>query len=318
MWIFYSVVCELSLVLLGLYFWVDKKRNKYLLGIYISVFVCNLGYLFLSFSKSLAFALVCNGIAYIANVCLPFFMLMLVLRVCNIKIPRPLQYSLIGLIIVMSFIVTSGGYLPIYYKSVSLQITGAGSSLIKEYGILHNLYYIYLLGYLISIVIIIIYSIVKKKSNYKIQAVFLSIIVFGNVLLWVVEQFIDHKFEFLSLSYIINGFLLLMFYGLHQEYIRRVEEVKKQEGVDLSVIDFDYKFSQGEVAIIFDKWDKVKLLTKREREILKYMLLGEKRKDIAVMLYISDSTVKNTITSILSKLQTKNREELYKTAKKII
>lgn len=64
--------------------------------------------------------------------------------------------------------------------------------------------------------------------------------------------------------------------------------------------------------------EKINNLTKREREVLKHILLGEKRKDIAVKLYISDSTVKNIITNILSKLEVDNREELYKIAKKII
>ena len=48
------------------------------------------------------------------------------------------------------------------------------------------------------------------------------------------------------------------------------------------------------------------------------MLLGEKRKDISVNLYISDSTVKNIITNILSKLEVDNREELCKIVKKIV
>lgn len=318
--IFYGVACLLSLILLGVYFIVDKKRNKYLLGVFIAVSVCNVGYFILSLSKNLPLALVGNAVAYIANIFLPFFMLMLLLRVSNIKCRKSLKYCLLGLGIVMAFITTSGGYLPIYYKSVTLEIVGGGSRLIKEYGILHNLYFVYLFGYLASIISIIIYSLVKKKLNSKLQATFLLVIVFGNILLWLIEQFIDHKFEFLCLSYIINGFLLLIFYGLHQEYERHVEEGKEKEAklANLSIIDFDYKFSIEEVAIIFEKWEKVNALTKREREVLKYMLLGEKRKDIAVILYISDSTVKNTITSILSKLETKNREELYKTAKNFI
>ena len=89
-------------------------------------------------------------------------------------------------------------------------------------------------------------------------------------------------------------------YGILREYEKKIS-THKQEGThpaDLSIIDFDDKFSEEQIAIIFEKWGKVNSLTKREKEILKHMLLGEKRKDIAVNLFISDSTVKNNITNM--------------------
>lgn len=77
---------------------------------------------------------------------------------------------------------------------------------------------------------------------------FLLVMVFGNILLWLIEQFVEHKFEFLCLSYIINGFLLLTFYGLNHKYERRMKDIKKEESsVDLSIINFDYKFSAKEI-----------------------------------------------------------------------
>lgn len=59
-------------------------------------------------------------------------MLILLLGACNIKCVKPLKYCLLGFGVVMAFIATSGGYLSIYYKSVSLEIAEGG--LIKEYG----------------------------------------------------------------------------------------------------------------------------------------------------------------------------------------
>jgi len=318
--IFYGVVCLLSLILLIAYFFVDKKQNKWLMLLFISVAICNIGYFMLSVSSNLTFALISNSIAYVGNIFLPFFMLMLILDVCKIKHNKVLTYSLLAIGVIMLFIATSGGYLPIYYKEVSLELVNGGARLVKEYGVLHNLYYVYLLGYMLSMIVIIIYAIAKKKIKSKMHAIFLSVIVLGNILVWLIEQFVEHQFEFLCLSYIVNEMLLLLLYGILREYEKKMN-AQLQNGTssaDLSLIDFNDKFSEEQIAIIFERWEKINNLTKREREVLKHILLGEKRKDIAVKLYISDSTVKNIITNILSKLEVDNREELYKIAKKII
>lgn len=318
--IFYGVVCLLSLILLIAFFFVDKKQNKWLMLLFISVAICNIGYFMLSVSSNLTFALISNSIAYVGNIFLPFFMLMLILDVCKIKHNKVLTYSLLAIGVIMLFIATSGGYLPIYYKEVSLELVNGGARLVKEYGVLHNLYYVYLFGYMLSMIVIIIYAIAKKKIKSKMHAIFLSVIVLGNILVWLIEQFVEHQFEFLCLSYIVNEMLLFLLYGILREYEKKMN-AQLQNGTssaDLSLIDFNDKFSEEQIAIIFERWEKINNLTKREREVLKHILLGEKRKDIAVKLYISDSTVKNIITNILSKLEVDNREELYKIAKKII
>lgn len=51
-------------------------------------------------------------------------------------------------------------------------------------------------------------------------------------------------------------------------------------------------------------------LTPKEKEILYYILKDTPRKEIAASLYISESTVKNHVTKIFSKLNIKNRSEL--------
>ena len=50
-------------------------------------------------------------------------------------------------------------------------------------------------------------------------------------------------------------------------------------------------------------------LTDREKEILEHMVNGLDNKDIANNLYISENTVKKHITSILAKLNFKNRKQ---------
>lgn len=50
-----------------------------------------------------------------------------------------------------------------------------------------------------------------------------------------------------------------------------------------------------------------KLLTKREVEILSFIKYGYSNKEIANKLCITETTVKNHITSIMQKLEARNR-----------
>lgn len=313
--VFYGIACLLSLILLVIYFFVDKKREKWLMLLFISIAVCNTGYFLLSISQTLTFGLISNSIAYVGNVFLPFFMLMLILDACNIKLSKRVIYTLLSIGGIILFIATTGGYLPIYYKEVSLEITESGSILVKEYGPLHILYFFYLFGYMGSMVTFIIYAITKKKLVSNMQSIFLSVIVFGNILVWLIEQFVDNNFEFLCISYILNELLLLLFYGM----LRELENLKKKALNELvGAIEYNEFLTDKQVAVVFNKWNEINLLTNREKEILSLVLRGEKRKSIAEKLFISDNSVRNHINSVFKKLNVKDRKDLCESARKII
>jgi len=51
-------------------------------------------------------------------------------------------------------------------------------------------------------------------------------------------------------------------------------------------------------------------LTKRETEIVSYIIKGHKNAEIAKMLFISEGTVKNHLRNIFEKVKVKNRTSL--------
>lgn len=67
MTIAYSVIFALSLVFSCIYYLGgrEKQREPWLLVLYLCVCVVNLGYLLLSLSKTIEFALAANKIAYL-------------------------------------------------------------------------------------------------------------------------------------------------------------------------------------------------------------------------------------------------------------
>ncbi len=208
----YGIITFISLCMVGACVAADKKRDIWLLFVFVSVSLCNLGYFMTSISKDLEDALNSNRIAYLGSVFLPFFLLMMVLRFCRIKNNKVLTVILAFIGIVMLAITTSPGILPIYYKTVDIEISNGATKLVRDYGPLHGLYYVYLIGYMFSMIGATLYSIVKGKIRSRNHTVLLLCAVFCNIIIWLAEQFLPRGFEWLSISYIITECLMLAIY----------------------------------------------------------------------------------------------------------
>ena len=208
----YGIITLVSLCMVGVCVLADKKRDVWLLLVFVSVSVCNLGYFMTSISKDLGDALNSNRIAYLGSVFLPFFMLMMVFRFCGMKLKKPLTVILAMTGIVMLAITTSPGILPVYYSTVDIIFENGATKLVREYGPLHILYYVYLIGYMLSMIVITFYAIAKKKIKSRMHTVLLLCTVFCNIIIWLVEQFLPRGFELLSVSYILCECLILAIY----------------------------------------------------------------------------------------------------------
>ena len=83
--IIYGVTTVISLLLLVGYFYSIRKKEAWFIVLFTSVFVVNAGYLFLASSDSLTQALWANRISYLGSVFLPLSMIMIILKVTNLK-----------------------------------------------------------------------------------------------------------------------------------------------------------------------------------------------------------------------------------------
>lgn len=208
----YGITAFIALCMVGVCVVAEKKRDVWLALVFVSVAICTVGYYMLSISKSLDDALNSNRIAYLGSVFLPFFMLMMILRFCGMKRGKQLIIPLVVFGIVMLGITTSPGILPIYYSTVDIAFVDGGTKLIREYGPFHALYYVYLIGYMLSMIAVAFYAIAKRKIKSRLHTVLLLCAVFCNITIWLVEQFLPRGFEWLSVSYILTECLILAIY----------------------------------------------------------------------------------------------------------
>ena len=208
----YGASAILSLVLLAAYCGFVKKRDPWYLLLFASILVVNIGYFALAISKGLDEALLANRVSYLGSVFLPLSMWMIIINATHIRYRKWLPGALVAVALVMFRIAASPGYLPIYYKTVSFQMVNGVATLVKEYGPLHSLYLVYLIGYFGAMIATIVHATVTDKIDSLAYAVIIAIAVFVNLGVWMIEQLVYIQFEILSISYIISECFLL---GLH-------------------------------------------------------------------------------------------------------
>ena len=325
----YGILCVISLVLIGVCLAVDRKKDICLLLLFVSVFVCNLGQFLISVAPSLSFALNGNRVAYLGQVFLPLLMLKMILNLCNLNYKKWLMTALTLVSIVVLFVTLTPGILTCYYNNVSIEVINGATRLIRDYGPLHLLYYIYLFAYFALMLVVIIHATVKKKITSTLHTAFLLSAVLCSIIIWFAEQFLPRGFEFLTVSYVISELFILLLYGILQEYGIRGENgsiiiantSKKAEEYLSGTIQSDDNaalFSEKDIGHILRCDEIVSQITEREKEVLIKLLANKQRKEIADELFVTESTIKKHTSSIFTKFDVTNRFELYAKLKKYI
>ena len=325
--IIYGAAALLSLLLLIGCCRLVRKNKAWLVMLFSSVLVVNVGYTFLAMSTCLGMALWANRVAYLGSVFLPLSMLMIILNVTGTKHPKWLHGALAALSILIFLIAASPGILPIYYKEVSFAVVDGVSTLVKVYGPLHPLYLVYLLGYFAAMVTFIIRAQVKKTIDTSAHAVILAIAVFVNIGVWFIEQLTSIDFEMLSISYIISELFLLGIHLVMNEYqrmkkiVRQVESVQSYVAEDASAPKVMLEKPVERDAIAPERIESfmtgLKMLTPTESAIYDAYVARVTTKEIMANMDIKESTLKYHNRNLYGKLGVSSRKELLEIHKHI-
>lgn len=308
----YAIMAIIATVLLIGYCALVRKKEPWLLLLYICVTIVNIGYFLISVSKTVEFAIFANDVAYFGSVFLSMSMLLTIVRLCGFEVKKKLVITLGAIGILMFLVIATSGILPWYYKEVELIFVDGAAKLKKVYGVLHPTYMLYLLGYFSAMVACIVQSIRKKMIASQRHASLLAAIVFGNIAVWLVEKFIPWNFEFLSVSYLFSEIILLGIYWMMQDYVRLdlipqpVQEAPCPAPIDIATMPIEEKILK-----VLSFLKPGEMLAAREREILELVLQNKKRKEIADELCLSENTIKTYTRTLYGKVGVSSREELY-------
>ena len=336
----YGITSAAALLLVVGYWSLVKKKNTWLQLLFVSVVIVNCGYFALAISKTLPEALLANRISYLGSVFLPLCMLMTIMDVCRVNYAKKVPAVLLCVSIVVFLLAASPGYLDCYYSNVSLVFINGMAKLEKVYGPLHSVYLIYLLAYMGLMAGTILTSRVKRKTVSQKHAILLMVVAFLNMAIWGVEQLIYTEFELLSVSYIVSELLLLLLYGMMQDYgiltddnnaddvsAVPVAAVSLAESaisepvptVDVGADEDDAPqttLDTERICFLSEKWSLEYTLTNRETQVLVALLQNKRRKEIATDMNVTEHTIKKHTGSIYSKLEITSRTELFALANK--
>ena len=307
----YAICLIAAVGLLIAYSVIVKTKEFWLTMLHVCVSVVNLGYLIMSLANTVEFAVFGNDVAYLGSVFLSMCMFLTIVRLCGFEIKKSHVITCVSLGAVMFAVIASSPMLPLYYKSVDIQMIDGAAKLVKEYGVLHPVYLFYLLGYFASMIGTIIHSVRKKKIGKPKLAGFIAAIVCGNLVIWLFEKMVRWEYEFLSVTYIISEFLLLSVYWMLQDYVHKNDIPKPvTHGEKVSVIFMDSRERAEKIKQIIASLPEGATLTARQVDILEGILEGKSRKEMAADLHLSENTVKMHTTSLFKILKVTSREEI--------
>ena len=289
-----------------------KNKEFWLTMLHVCVIIVNLGYFLTSIAKSVEFAIFGNDVTYLGSAFLCMCMLLTILRLCGFEVKKAHVITCLSLGFIMFVIIASSPMIPLYYTSVDIKNIEGATKLVKEYGVLHPVYTVYLITYFGAMIVTIIHSIRKKKIGKPRFAGFIAAIVGMNIAVWLFEKFVNWEYEFLSVIYVGSELLLIFVYWMMQDYVLKrdvptyTQAEREELAVQITTMTMEAKLAK---VLTFVKEDNP--LSMREREILEMIIAGKKRKEIADKMHLSENTVKTYTRTLYGKLNINCREELY-------
>lgn len=316
--VIYAMTAVLSLLPLAFYlFWI-RERDQWFILLFSSVLVINIGYYALSVSTGLGGALAANRVAYLGSVFLPTSMFMIILNATATSYQKWLPYTLLGISLLVFLVAASPGYLDLYYKEVTFEISHGVGTLNKVYGPLHPLYLLYLISYFAAMITVIVRVSLQKRVSSTAHSVILAISVFVNIGVWFIEQLIDIEFEFLSISYIISESFLLGIHMIMKENHRLKELVQTQTREQETVPEPSQPAESAEAPTEPDEGVDIAehftrglaTLTPKEKELFDAYVAGMSTKEILATFNIKENTLKFHNKNLYGKLGVSSRKQL--------
>lgn len=145
------------MMLLYVFQW-HKQFHVHMTAIFIVIPIVNLAYLLMYASHEPETAMALHKIVYISGCYLPWLLTMCEFRLCKIEVSRLVRVVTFLSSSFLFFSVLTIGYLPFFYRSLTMERVGAVWVLHKEYGPVHTLNYVCLLFYLVIDLAVILYT----------------------------------------------------------------------------------------------------------------------------------------------------------------
>ena len=216
---YYLVLFILSGILTGVYLLLWRKSfDLHLTLIFMLVPVTNLGFLLQAQARSTEAMLAATRIAYLGGCFLQPIIMFSVFSLCGIRLPKAVRAGFAAFSALIYLSVQTIGTGKWFYSDAELQEIGGRLVFVKEYGILHAVFYGMVLVYFAISIAVIFYSLVRKNQvSRKIllllflpDAVCMSFFFIGRQVFPGIEL-TPAGYTFAQVCYLIIGFRLSLY-----------------------------------------------------------------------------------------------------------
>lgn len=243
--VFYFIVFIFALVLTGSFLVRNKNVDSVFILFSILVTINCFGRYMLATAENLEMAIWANKFMYIGGAYAPLLTVVVLAKLCNVKLPRLLitimtAYSTLIVLLVM----TIGKY-GIYYKQVELGYGNGYNYLIKTYGPLHALYPIIMIIYTIIMFFYVIYALKSRKQISFRTVITISITSFSIMFLYILERATGTKISFLAIGYLIGIAIVIKYFeriNMYDMSSNIVSSIEKINEYGYMVFDDKYRY----------------------------------------------------------------------------
>lgn len=214
MWLrfFYLFLFLFTLTIMIFYYETDRiKINKNILLFIIFSIITNYGQSMGSFSLTKE-AMICgNQIAGIGYIYCTYFMLSIVIELCNVKFLPRFRIPLLILTFILSALMITADSNGIVYKSISTQVYKGIELLALENGPIHYIFILFLVGCNFGCYGVVIYTIISKAKVSKRTLIAICIIILLGSSTYILGAILRLPYNLIPLVYAITDFFLFIF-----------------------------------------------------------------------------------------------------------
>ncbi|MBR6477976.1 MAG: HD domain-containing protein [Lachnospiraceae bacterium] len=157
--IYYGSVFFIALLFSAIYIYMWHKHfDVNITMVFVLVPISCLGYLLQSMSDDIGEATVSLKIIYLGGCFLQMFILFGILNLCRIEISKWIRILMFLTCCIMYGSVLTIGHLDLFYKKYSMEIVNNAPLFSKEYGAMHNFFYVMIIVFFVLGLVAIVYS----------------------------------------------------------------------------------------------------------------------------------------------------------------
>lgn len=242
MTLLYSFCAIATIILCTCSYIIDVKKSLCQNLMMVIMVFSNLGYLALQLSTELNEALLAMKIIYLGGCFIPMLYFLTVCGICHVFVRKRYILPMIALQGGIFCAVCTIGYLPWFYKNVSLVHQNGLTTLAKEYGPMHILYPITMTIYFTASLAMIIWCIIKKSSVNNLELQYMIAFAGVTVVGYFATRLAHLPYDIMPFSYLLLMIgALIPIYHSNLFTVQENMDVIREQLSHVAFITFDQK-----------------------------------------------------------------------------